>query len=172
MGQPQGHPQAELEGTGTGSLVPQGGGMGSQCSPCGPHLRLSLFIHPVDLASDEHADLAFAPSLLAVQEIRDEEGEAWQGRSPGAKRKGLRTEPPVSFHPTLPQQNPPLSGRELLSHGGACQTKPVHWAGWCLFACLTLYFSELSLFGLFEARFYYVAEAGFELSIFLPLPPK
>lgn len=69
--------------------------MGSQLSPCGPHLRLSLFIHPVDLAPNEHADLAFAPSLLAVQEIRDEEGEAWQGRSPGAKSKGLRTEPRV-----------------------------------------------------------------------------
>lgn len=48
----------------------------------------------------------------------------------------------------------------------------MHLAGWGLFARLALYFSELSLFGLFEARFYYVAEAGFELSIFRPLSPK
>lgn len=53
--------------------------MESQPSSCGPHLRLSLLVHPVDLAPNKHPDLAFAPSLLAVQEIGDEEGEAWQG---------------------------------------------------------------------------------------------
>lgn len=87
--------------------------MAGQHSPCGPHLRLSLFVHPVDLAPNKHSDLALAPSLLAVQEIGDEEGEAWQGQSPGAKRKGLRTEPSVCFHPTLPQQT--LSSLDLSS---------------------------------------------------------
>lgn len=77
--QPQGHPWAKLEGTGTGSLAASGGKMAGRHSPCGPHLRLSLFVHPVDLASNKHSDLAFAPSLLAVQEVGDEEGEAWQG---------------------------------------------------------------------------------------------
>lgn len=60
--------------------------MAGQYRPHGPHLRLSLFVHPVDLAPNKHPDLAFAPSLLSVQEIGDEEGEAWQGQSPGAKR--------------------------------------------------------------------------------------
>lgn len=49
--------------------------MEHQQSPSGPHLRLSLFVHPVDLAPNKHSYLAFAPSLLAVQEIGDEEGE-------------------------------------------------------------------------------------------------
>lgn len=98
------------QGQGQGVWQPLGGKMGGQPRPCGLYLRLSLLVHPVDLAPDKHPDLAFAPSLLAVQEIGDEEGEAWQGRSPGAKRKGLRTEPSVFFHPTLPQRNSPLSG--------------------------------------------------------------
>lgn len=99
--------------------------MGSQRSPCGPHLRLSLFIHPVDLTPNEHSDLAFAPSLLAVQEIRDEEGEAWQGRSPGAKRKGLRTESlclstPHCHSRTLPSLDVSCSATEELARLSQC----------------------------------------------------
>jgi hypothetical protein len=60
---------------GQGVQQPRGGKMADRHSPCGPHLRLSLFVHPVDLAPNKHSDLAFAPSLLAVQEIGDEEGE-------------------------------------------------------------------------------------------------
>lgn len=45
--------------------------------PCWPaHLRLSLLVHPVDLAPDEHTDPAFAPALLAVEEVGNEEGES------------------------------------------------------------------------------------------------
>lgn len=119
---------------GQGVWQPRGGKMAGRHNPCGPHLRLSLFVHPVDLASNKHSDLAFAPSLLAVQEVGDEEGETWQGRSPGAKRKGLRTESSVCFHPTLPQQT--LSSLNLSSspRGEACQTKPMHWP-WCLVGC-------------------------------------
>lgn len=41
-----------------------------------PHLRLSLLVHPVDLAPNEHTDLAPAPPLLAAKEVGDEECEA------------------------------------------------------------------------------------------------
>lgn len=64
---------------GQGVWQPRGGKTAGQHSLCNPHLRLSLFVHPVDLAPNKYPDLAFAPSLLAVQEIGDEEGEAWQG---------------------------------------------------------------------------------------------
>lgn len=52
-----------------------------------PHLRLPLLVHPVDLATHEHADPAFAPSLLAAEEVGDEEGEAWQGGSRESRGK-------------------------------------------------------------------------------------
>ena len=51
-----------------------------------PHLRLSLLVHPVDLAAHKHPDPAFAPPLLAAKQVGDEEGEAW---APGIKRKML-----------------------------------------------------------------------------------
>jgi hypothetical protein len=35
-------------------------------------------VNPVDLASDEDADLAVIPLLLVGEQIGDEQGEAWQ----------------------------------------------------------------------------------------------
>lgn len=35
-------------------------------------------VDPVDLASDEDADLAVIPLLLVGEQIGDEQGEAWQ----------------------------------------------------------------------------------------------
>lgn len=73
---------------------------------CAPHLRLSLLVHPVDLAPHEHADPAFAPSLLAAEEIRDEEGEAWQG---GCRELRERCSQDTAFSgscSTLPLANP------------------------------------------------------------------
>lgn len=72
----------ELIPLGTGGQGDRVKGAGMALVPAGtPHLRLPLLVHPVDLAPHEHSDPAFAPSLLAAEEVGDEEGEAWQGGS-------------------------------------------------------------------------------------------
>lgn len=101
LGQSQGHPGTQVS-TGTGSQAASGSQDGRPVQSHSPHLRLSLFVHPVDLAPNKHSDLAFAPSPLAVQEIGDEEGEAWQGQSQEARGTDSG-QSPLCFHPTLPQ---------------------------------------------------------------------
>ena len=71
-----------------------------------PHLRLSLLVHPVDLAPHEHADSAFAPSLLAAKEIGDEEGEAWQGGCRELRERCSQDTAVSGSRPALPLANP------------------------------------------------------------------
>lgn len=39
------------------------------------HIRLPLLVHPVDLPTNKHPDLAFSPALLAPKEVGDEQCE-------------------------------------------------------------------------------------------------
>lgn len=73
-----------------------------------PHLRLSLLVHPVDLAPHEHADPAFAPSLLAAEEIGDEEGEAWQGGCHELRERCSQDTALSGSRSTLPLATPSL----------------------------------------------------------------
>lgn len=51
------------------------------------YLRATVVINPVDLASDEDADLAVLPALLIGQQVRDQQGQTWQGTSDEATRQ-------------------------------------------------------------------------------------
>lgn len=51
------------------------------------HLRLPLFVHPVDLPADEHPDFALCPPLLAPQEVGDEQRETWPQNTPWETRR-------------------------------------------------------------------------------------
>lgn len=41
------------------------------------HSRSAVMVNPVDLASNEHSDLAVLPPLLVGQQVRDEQRQAW-----------------------------------------------------------------------------------------------
>ena len=40
-------------------------------------LHSAVVVNPVDLASDEHADLAVLPPLLVDQQVGDQQSQAW-----------------------------------------------------------------------------------------------
>lgn len=41
------------------------------------YLRSAVVVDPVDLASDEDADLAVLPPLLVGQQVGDQQGQTW-----------------------------------------------------------------------------------------------
>jgi len=41
------------------------------------YLRAPVMINPVDLAPDEHANLAVLPPLFVGQQVRDQQGQTW-----------------------------------------------------------------------------------------------
>lgn len=53
------------------------------------HLRSAVVVDPVDLASDEDADLAVLPPLLVGQEVGDQQGQTWTGDA----EQAVSTEP-------------------------------------------------------------------------------
>lgn len=52
--------------------------------------RSAIMIDPVNLASNEHADLAILPPFLVGQQVGDQQGQTWT-RETGAQQRALVT---------------------------------------------------------------------------------